>query len=97
MPSDPLATPPNANPALVYIVNNLYQTDCLIACFFTGKRNKTISCWLGEDEEVRLGPLWYWAMIWLWWPVNWVGYTFFGQADHCKQSVGPFLVAEDQP
>ena len=95
--SDPLSAPPNANPVLKYIVNVLFEFDCFVAAIFTGARDKTISCWLGEDEEVRLGPFWYWAMIWLWGPVNFIGYTVFGQANHCEESVGPFITNEDAP
>ncbi len=97
MPSDPLAAPPNANPALVYVVNVLFQLDCLVATIFTGAREKTISCWCGEVEEKRFGISWYWGLCWLWWPVNLVARLVFGQANHCEESVGPFTVQEDQP
>ena len=97
MASDPLAPPPNANPALVWLVNVLFQFDCFVAAVFTGAREKTISCWLGEVEERRFGPGWYWLLSPIWLPVNAVARRLFGQANHCEESVGPFIVEEDKP
>ena len=95
--ADPLAASAGSSRALTYIINVLFQLDCLIACLCTGARNKTISCWCGEAEEGRLGSVWYFVLAPVWLPVNWIARTWFGAANHCEESVGPFTVPEDAP
>ena len=95
--TDPLVAPASAPWLVRYVVNVLFQLDCLVACIATGAREKTISCWCGEAEDGILGCGWYWGLIWLWWPVNLVARKLFAQADHCAESVGPFLIEEDKP
>lgn len=95
--SDPLVAPAGSGVVITYVVNTLFQLDCLVSCLFTGQRNKTISCWLGECQERRFGAGWYWGLIWLWVPVNYVARHCFKQPDHCEQSVGPFTTEEDAP
>ncbi len=97
MLGDPLAAEASSPLWVRWVVNVLFQLDCLVATIATGVRQKTISCWCGEVEEKRFGLGWYWGLVWLWWPVNWVARVCFGQACHCEQSVGPFIVREDDP
>ena len=93
--SDPLQAPDGVWWA--WPINALYQLDCLIAAIVTGRRNTTISCLLGLVEQRHFGTVWYWLLLPAWMPVNALARWLFGEPDHCLDSVGPFIVEEDEP
>lgn len=73
-----------------WLINNLYQLDCLVGCLLTGVRNKTISSWLGGCRANRYGRFWAILTYPLYWLVDETAAEVFGQPGHCEDAAIPF-------